>query len=228
MNKRWVARIDRPSIVEFNTVLPDNQETATKDSHQTRKMVIFTAPSGAGKTTLVRHILNERENLAFSVSACTRPQRDEEVHGRDYYFLSREEFEKKIGNGEFLEWEEVYEGTYYGTLRSEVERLWKEGKSIIFDIDVQGALSLKTEYGQQAFSIFVKPPSVDVLESRLMRRGTEQQEIYRKRIEKAREELSYQDRFDYVIVNDELKKALREAEYVVERFLRLPEKGDQQ
>ncbi len=182
-------------------------------------MVIFTAPSGAGKTSLVRHILQQRDDLAFSVSACTRTQRENEVDGRDYYFLSREDFENKIRNGEFLEWEEVYEGTYYGTLRSEVERIWQNGKSIVFDIDVQGALNIKREYGQRALTIFVKPPSVEVLEKRLRQRGTEHDTFYVKRLEKAKEELTYEDKFDCAIYNDDFQKAVEEAEAVVDRFL---------
>ena len=182
-------------------------------------MVIFTAPSGAGKTTLVHHVLHQRQDLAFSVSACTRTQREGEVHGRDYYFLSRKKFEEKIENGEFLEWEEVYEGTYYGTLRSEVQRIWRGGRHIIFDIDVQGALNIKHEYDSAALGIFIKPPSVDVLEQRLLKRGSESEKLYQMRIDKAKEELDYEPYFDCVIVNKDFDKAGPEAEEVVNNFL---------
>lgn len=182
-------------------------------------MVIFTAPSGAGKTSLVRHILQQRDDLAFSVSACTRLQRDHEVDGQDYYFLNRDDFENKISNGEFLEWEEVYEGTYYGTLRSEVERIWENGQSIIFDIDVQGALNIKQEYNQNALTIFIKPPSVEVLDKRLRKRGSEHEQFYKKRLEKAKEELTYEHKFDYVIYNNDFQRAVQEAEAIVDHFL---------
>jgi len=195
------------------------QSSSSPNAWSAGKMVIFTAPSGAGKTSLVRYILHQRDDLAFSVSACTRPQRKNEVDGRDYYFLSSKDFENKIRNGAFLEWEEVYEGTYYGTLRSEVERIWQNGKSIVFDIDVQGALNIKREYAKSALAIFVKPPSVEVLEKRLRQRGTEHDKFYARRLNKAKEELTYENKFDCVIYNDDFQKAVEEAEAVVDRFL---------
>ncbi len=208
-----------PNPLANTGYVTESESYLSEDSPQEGKMVIFTAPSGAGKTTLVSHVLHQRQDLAFSVSACTRTQREGEVHGRDYYFLSREEFEEKIKNGEFLEWEEVYEGTYYGTLRSEVQRIWQGGRHIIFDIDVEGALNIKREYDDAALGIFIKPPSVDVLEQRLLKRGSEGEKLYQMRIEKAKEELGYETYFDYVIVNNDFDKASREAEEVVNNFL---------
>jgi len=183
------------------------------------KLVIFSAPSGAGKTSIVQGVLQRTPQLAFSVSACSRPMRPGEVHGKDYYFLSPEAFRKKIDEGAFLEWEEVYPGNYYGTLRSEVERLWQEGKHVVFDVDVAGGLNIKNQFPQQALAIFIKPPSLEVLKQRLINRGTESEESLRKRLGKAELELSYANRFDHIVVNDHLETAIREASEKVKRFI---------
>ena len=182
-------------------------------------MIVFTAPSGAGKTTLVRHVLKDRPQLAFSVSATTRARRPDEIDGRDYYFLSKEEFMVEVEQGGFVEWEEVYNGTLYGTLKSEVQRLWSEGRSIIFDIDVRGALSLKKLYGDKVLTLFVKPPSVEILTERLKSRNTESEEQLLTRLSKAKDELAYENRFDVVIVNDNLNTAVAHAERLVDNFL---------
>jgi guanylate kinase len=183
------------------------------------KMIIFTAPSGSGKTTLVRHLLEEFDFLEFSISATTRAKRDYELDGKDYYFLSPEEFKRRLQNNEFIEHEEVYEDQYYGTLKSEVERIWSLGKTIIFDIDVKGAVNIKQLYGDQCLTIFVRPPSVDVLISRLTARATETEESLRKRIARIREEITYEVHFDTVVVNDLLEVAKKESEYLVENFV---------
>ena len=183
------------------------------------KLVIFSAPSGAGKTTIVHHLLSRIPNLAFSVSATTRDRRGNEVDGKDYYFIGKEEFLHRIANREFVEFEEVYSGTFYGTLRSEIERIWESGKHVIFDIDVEGGLHLKKVYGDQALAIFVDPPSLDVLIQRLTGRGTDSEEKLKERIEKADKELKYSDRFDVVLKNHDLSTACKEAEDLVLNFL---------
>jgi guanylate kinase len=183
------------------------------------KAVIITAPSGAGKTTIVRHLLQTYPQLAFSVSATTRPKRPEEVHGRDYYFLSENTFKSKIANNEFLEWEEVYEGCFYGTLASEVERLNNEGKTVIFDVDVKGALRLKEKFGNQALSIFIKAPSFQVMVERLKSRATENEAELQKRIERMQYEMTFENRFDVTIINDKLDKTLQDAENIIGNFL---------
>ncbi|HNV98028.1 MAG TPA: guanylate kinase [Chitinophagales bacterium] len=183
------------------------------------KLIIVTAPSGAGKTTIVRHLLATEPNLAFSVSATTRLRRDYEVDGKDYYYMSLEDFRLQVEADAFVEWEEVYPGKCYGTLRSEVERLWDAGLDIIFDVDVKGALNLKNQFPERTLSIFVKPPSVDALAERLLNRGTETPETLATRLERVRYELTFADRFDAVIVNDVLETALREASELVHNFL---------
>ncbi|MCW5900108.1 MAG: guanylate kinase [Flavobacteriales bacterium] len=183
------------------------------------KLLIFSAPSGAGKTSIVRHLLDQDLGLAFSVSATTRPKRDNEVDGRDYWFISEQDFRARIVAGEFVEWEEVYPGRFYGTLRSELERIWSEGHHAIFDIDVIGGLDLKEVYQTRALAVFVSPPSPADLEKRLRERGTENEDSLRVRIDKAMHELTFADRFDAVIVNDQLDRACREAESMVRRFL---------
>lgn len=183
------------------------------------RLVILSAPSGAGKTSIVRHLLASGLPLAFSVSATTRPPREGEVHGRDYWFLTVDDFKGSIRAGDFVEWEEVYPGRFYGTLRSELERIWGEGRHALFDIDVIGGLDLKELYQDRALAIFVKPPSVEALEQRLRERGTENGDTLRMRIDKAVHELAYEDRFDTVIVNDDLSTACAEAEALVRRFL---------
>lgn len=184
------------------------------------KLIIFSAPSGSGKTTIVRHLLSKYNNLGFSISACTRDRRGRnEVHGKDYYFLSPDEFKQRIDNNEFVEWEEVYPGGYYGTLKSEIERLWAAGKHVIFDVDVKGGLKLKEYFGERALAIFVKAPSEEAIKERLKMRGTETEDSLSKRLFKVKFEMSFQDRFDVILVNDNLDSALAKAEELVEDFL---------
>jgi len=184
------------------------------------KAIIFCAPSGSGKTTIVKHLLSIDERLAFSVSACTRKQRANEVHGRDYYFLTHDDFKQKITNNEFLEYEEVYGGNYYGTLKSEVERIWAQNRAVLFDVDVEGGLNIKKYFGNNALAVFVKPPDVDTLEKRLRERSTETEETLRIRIDKAVHEMNYEHKFEAVLLNDFLEHALAEAERMVKDFLR--------
>jgi len=184
------------------------------------KLIIFTAPSGAGKTTIVKHLLKTRQDLAFSISACTRPQRYGEINGMDYYFMSVGEFKKKIAQGDFLEWEEVYEGQFYGTLRSEVERLWAENKHVIFDIDVKGADNIKRKYKNNSLAVFVKTASNELLFERLRNRKTEDSESLRKRIARAQEEVQYESRFDISLVNDVLETTLEQASELVDIFIK--------
>jgi guanylate kinase len=183
------------------------------------KLIIFSAPSGAGKTTIVRHLLEQDLNLEFSISATSRARRHTETDGKDYYFLSEEEFKAKIANDEFLEWEEVYNGTLYGTLKSEVERICKMGKNVIFDVDVVGGCNIKKYYGPQALAVFVQPPSVAELRNRLVSRSTDAMEVIEKRIAKAEFELTFAPQFDCIVVNDELKKALAAAEKCIREFI---------
>ncbi len=184
------------------------------------KAIIFCAPSGAGKTTIVRHLLQKIESLEFSISATTRAPRSYEIHGKDYYFFTVEDFKDKVNAGQALEWEEVYEGTYYGTLREEVDRIWQEGKNVIFDVDVKGGINLKQALGDQAISIFIKVKNLDVLRDRLSRRNTESEETIKERVTKAVEEMKEEDKFDVVLVNDQLEIALNEAEQIVTDFLK--------
>ena len=186
-----------------------------------KKLIIFTAPSGAGKTTIVRHLLKVRNDISFSISACTRTPRYGEVNGMDYYFMNVEEFNKKIKENQFVEYEEVYENQYYGTLKSEISRLWSLGKSVLFDVDVKGALAVKQKYGDKALSIFVKPPSFDILKHRLTSRKTEDDESLKKRICRVKEEMTYERYFDVTLINDDLNSALKDAESLVENFLSL-------
>ncbi len=183
------------------------------------KLVIFSAPSGAGKTSIVKGVLRHTPQLAFSVSACSRPRRPGETDGVDYYFLSPEAFRQKIREGAFLEWEEVYPGSYYGTLYSEVERLWQLGKHVVFDVDVAGGLNIKKQFPKQSLAVFVKPPSPEVLKERLVNRQTETEESLSKRLGKAEQELSYAKHFDHILINDKLDKAIREATEKVQAFL---------
>ncbi len=182
------------------------------------KLIIFSAPSGAGKTTIVRHLLENNPELAFSVSATTRERRPYEVNGKDYYFLSKEEFEEKIKNNEFAEYEQVYQGTYYGTLKSEIERLRKAGKNLIFDVDVEGGLKIKKLYQQDALAVFVKVSSVEILKERLNHRNTESEAKKAERIAKAVKELMYEKLFDVVIENDNLEYALAKAQKLYNDF----------
>ena len=183
------------------------------------KVIIFSAPSGSGKTTVVTHLLQEVPGLGFSISATTRKPRANEQHGREYYFLETADFEEKIKNTEFLEYEEVYAGIFYGTLKSEVERLWKDGKTVVFDVDVVGGLNIKKQFGEQALSVFLRPPSIEVLIERLRKRSTEVEHQLQMRIEKAKHELKFESSYDYVIVNDKLDETLLEAEKIVNNFM---------
>lgn len=183
------------------------------------KCIIFSAPSGAGKTTIVHHLLSGDFPLEFSVSACSRDPRGHEKEGKDYYFLGVEGFRKKIQEEAFIEWEEVYPDHFYGTLKSEVKRIWEHGKAVIFDVDVIGGLNLKKQFGDAAIAIFVQPPSVEELEKRLRYRSTETEEKIRQRLNKASSELKYADQFDTIILNDNLENAFEQAEKVVKEFL---------
>ncbi len=183
------------------------------------KLIIFSAPSGAGKTTIVKHLLQQDFNLEFSISATSRKVRHTETHAKDYYFISENEFQQKVENNEFLEWEEVYKSICYGTLKNEVERIRNLGKNVIFDVDVVGGLNIKRYYGNEALAIFVQPPSVDELKIRLRNRSTETDEKIEIRIAKAEHELSFANQFDVVIVNDNLEKAFLEAEKILHEFL---------
>jgi guanylate kinase len=185
----------------------------------TGKLVIISAPSGAGKTTIVKHLLDSRLNLSFSVSATTRTPRGNETDGKDYFFLSVQEFKKRIENDEFVEWEEVYKDHYYGTLKSEMERIWADGKHVLFDVDVNGGISLKKKFGTKSIAIFIMPPSVEELENRLVKRATDTPEKIRIRIEKANEELKLANQFDSVIVNHQLDRAQEETLKIVTSFL---------
>ncbi len=184
------------------------------------KLIVITAPSGAGKTTIVRHLIKTFYFLGFSISATTREKRKHEVDGKDYHFMTVEDFKKMRRRRKFLEWEEVYENQFYGTLRSEVERIWKEGKHIIFDVDVKGAKDIKKAYPNETLAIFVKPPSVEELFARLRNRKTEDEASLKKRFARSKRELKYEKKFDKVLVNDDLKIALKEAEEMVINFIK--------
>ena len=188
-------------------------------SEHNGKLVIFSAPSGAGKSTLVNYLLPQFPELSFSISATSRSPRGKEQHGKDYYFLSSEEFKARVAQDELLEWEEVYAGTYYGTLRSEVERIWAQGKVVVFDIDVVGALNLKKQFGDRALALFVQAPSVEILEQRLRGRGTDSEEKIEQRVAKATIEMARAPEFDKVVVNDDLDTAKAEALAILKDFL---------
>ncbi|MFH6770823.1 guanylate kinase [Gaetbulibacter aestuarii] len=190
------------------------------EKNTTGKLIVFSAPSGSGKTTIVKHLLKQPQlNLEFSISATSRERRGQEVDGKDYYFLSAKEFKNKIKNNEFLEWEEVYRDNFYGTLKTEVERIWAMGKHVIFDIDVSGGLRIKRKYPEQTLAIFVKPPSIDELKIRLKKRKTESDDKINMRIAKASAELATAPLFDTIIVNDTLEHALAQAEELVGAFV---------
>jgi guanylate kinase len=183
------------------------------------KLVIISAPSGAGKTTIVKHLLESGLNLSFSVSATTRPLRGDEKDGVDYYFLSVPEFQKKIDNNEFVEWEEVYKDMFYGTLKSELEKIWAKGMSVLFDVDATGGINLKKKFGTDSIAIFIMPPSVKELENRLIKRATDTPEKIKTRIEKAQEEMKLADQFDTVVVNHQLDQAKKTTLQIVTSFL---------
>lgn len=187
------------------------------------KAIIFSAPSGSGKTTIVKHLLENNPDLGFSISASTRDRRGRsEQDGKDYHFLSPQEFKQKLDQDEFIEWEEVYAGNFYGTLKSEIHRIWEEGKNVVFDVDVKGGINLKKYFGDKALAIFVKVPSLEVLKQRLNDRGTESQDSLSRRIFKAEFEMSFQDRFDAVLINEHLEKSLAEAQQLYEAFKAKP------
>lgn len=183
------------------------------------KVIIFSAPSGSGKSTIVNHLLTKGLGLEFSVSATCRAPRGQEQDGREYYFFTAEEFKKRIASGEFLEYEEVYPGCFYGTLKSEVERIWAEGHTVVFDVDVVGGLNIKEKFGKDALAVFIQPPSVAALRERLTGRATDSAEKIEERVAKAEYELTFASGFDTVVVNDKLEDALREAEQKVRCFL---------
>lgn len=184
------------------------------------KLIIVSAPSGAGKTTLVKHLLENLDSIEFSVSCATRNPRPNEIHGQDYYFISTEEFKQKIDNQEFAEFEEVYAGSFYGTLKSEIQRIWDKGKSVIFDIDVIGGVNLKKIYPENSLSIFIMPPSVEELENRLRNRNTESEEKLQMRVKKAEKELLLAPEFDKIIVNNDLEESQKEIADLVISFLK--------
>lgn len=183
------------------------------------KLIVVSAPSGAGKTSIVRHLLENVPELSFSISATTRAKREMETDGKDYYFITVPDFQKRIADGDFLEWQEVYAGQYYGSLKSEVDRLGDEGKVVIFDVDVLGGINIKKYYGERALSIFIQPPTVEDLKKRLVGRGTETPETLKKRIDKAEYELTFANQFDVILVNDILADAQQKACQLVNDFL---------
>jgi len=183
------------------------------------KLIVISAPSGAGKTSIVHHLLKNMPKISFSVSACSREKRDNETHAKDYYFLGVEGFQNKIKEDAFLEWEEVYENQYYGTLKSETERIWSEGKTVIFDVDVIGGLNIKKQYPKECLSLFIMPPSVDVLRKRLSGRGSESEAKLEMRLAKAEQEISKNQEFDKVILNDDFGIACEETMEVITNFI---------
>ena len=191
------------------------------DNNFTGKAIIFSAPSGAGKTTIVKSLLANKLPLSFSISACSRQKRENEINGKDYHFLSIENFKQKINEQAFIEWEEVYENNYYGTLKSEIERIWNDKKHVVFDVDVVGGLNLKKHFGNNALAIFIQPPSMDVLIERLRNRATESEASLKKRIDKAKHEMTYSPSFDSIIINDQLEETIEVAEKKVKDFLNL-------
>ena len=186
-----------------------------------KKLIVISAPSGAGKTSIVHYLLKNMPELDFSVSACSREKRENEIHGEDYYFLGVEGFKSKISEDAFLEWEEVYDNQYYGTLISEIERIWSKGNSVIFDVDVVGALSIKKQYPTECLSIFIMPPSVEVLAERLIARGSESNESLQERLDKAEEEIAKNEEFDSIILNNDFDIACEETIQVIRNFIKL-------
>lgn len=183
------------------------------------KVIIVSAPSGAGKTSIVQHLLKAVPELKFSISATTRKKRNYEIDGKDYYFITPEQFKDRLANDEFLEWQEVYKDQYYGSLKSEVERIWNEGQTVIFDVDVLGGLNIKEFYGDKALAVFIEPPTMEELENRLRKRGTETPESLKKRLDKAEYEISFSNQFDKIVLNDDLQTAQQEMIDLVRDFL---------
>ena len=184
------------------------------------KLIVISAPSGAGKTSIVHHLLKNMSELSFSVSACSREKREMETHGEDYYFFGVEGFKEKIKEDAFLEWEQVYENQYYGTLKSEIERIWSAGKTVIFDVDVVGGLNIKKQYPTECLSIFIMPPSIDVLRKRLSGRGSESEQKIEIRLDKAEEEIAQNQKFDTIILNDDFEIACEETQEVITNFIK--------
>ena len=184
------------------------------------KLIVISAPSGSGKTSIVRYLLKNMETLSFSISACSREKRENEIEGKDYHFVGIEGFKRSIKEDSFLEWEEVYKNQFYGTLKSEVKRIWSEGKTVIFDVDVVGGLNIKKQYPKECLSIFIMPPSLEVLAERLIGRGSESDESLQKRLDKAEEEISQNQEFDTVILNDDLSIACEETQEVITNFIK--------
>ena len=197
----------------------DHSENTKFDQFENGKCIVFSAPSGAGKTTIVKYLLRNVEKLAFSISAASRNPRGREEDGIDYHFFSVEEFKRKISADEFVEWEEVYKDNFYGTLKSEILRHWQAGKTVLFDVDAIGGLNLKRIFGKKALTIYVQPPSLFVLEQRLKNRRTETPEQIKMRLDKANEELSHAPEFDYILLNDNLEKACYEVKDLLKKFI---------
>jgi guanylate kinase len=210
-----------PVMPESGSQYPNSPVQSNQPNTFQGKLIVFSAPSGSGKTTIVKHLLAHNANLGFSISACTRDRRGRnETHGKDYYFYTPEIFKQLIDEGAFVEWEQVYEGAFYGTLKSEVERIWSEGRHVIFDVDVKGGLSLKRFYGDRALAVFVKVPSEEQLEQRLRGRGTDSEESISRRLFKVKFEMSFQDQFDVILVNDNLGDTLVKAQLLLDDFLK--------
>ncbi len=184
-----------------------------------RKLVILSAPSGAGKSTIISQLIKKDFNLEFSISACTRKPRGEEKHGVEYYFFNINDFKQKIENNEFIEWEEVYKNNFYGTLKTEIDRIFAKGNNVIFDIDIAGGLNIKKQYGNNAISIFIMPPSIEELENRLKTRGTDSLDDIKNRVEKAKFEISFSNKFDIVVVNENVETAVNEISNILTNFL---------
>lgn len=187
-----------------------------------KKVILFSAPSGAGKTTIIHHLLQRFDCFEFSISATSRKPRGEERNGVDYYFFSREEFMNHVRQNDFVEWEEVYEGTCYGTLKNELSRIWNNGHYILFDVDVKGGMNLKRYFGPDALALFIMPPSIEALEQRLRHRGTDSEESISKRLQRAAEELEEAKKFDHTIINDQLESSVEETERLIRAYLGLP------
>jgi guanylate kinase len=196
-----------------------NTYMINKPRNKAGKLIIFSAPSGSGKTTIVHNLLKRGLPLEFSISACTREPRENEKDGKDYYFISVYDFKKKVKNKEFIEWEEVYPGKFYGTLKSELERIWNAENNVVFDVDVAGGLNLKKQFGNNAFAIFVMPPAIEELEKRLKKRGTDSASQIHTRLKKARKELTFASSFDFVLINTDLDKAVEQTFEEVIKFL---------
>ncbi|MES2733852.1 MAG: guanylate kinase [Bacteroidota bacterium] len=214
----------QPSVTPEPNSQPQNSfDKSTIQTPFQGKLIVFSAPSGSGKTTIVKHLLATNANLGFSISACTRDRRGRnEENGKDYYYLTPEKFKQLIDESAFVEWEQVYEGAFYGTLKSEIERIWQQGKHVIFDVDVKGGLNLKKFYGDRVLAIFVKVPSEELLEERLRGRGTDTEESISSRLFKVKFEMSFQDKFDIVLVNDTLEDTLVKAQKLMDDFLAKP------